>query len=87
LQGIRNGSIDPKSLHPDERRPVVSLLKDEGQSTAEIAHLLKRSDKTIELDKRALREENTITKDPELVKQMAGRLISGADLSKQRIQS
>ncbi len=86
LQGIRNGSIDPKSLRPDERRPLVSLLMAEGQSTAEIAHLLKRSDKTIELDKRALRGGNSITKDPELVKQMAGRLVTEADLCIQRIR-
>ncbi|MFB0556053.1 MAG: hypothetical protein ACETWQ_22345 [Phycisphaerae bacterium] len=86
LQGIRNGSIDPKSLGPNERRPLVSLLKDEGQSTAEIAHLLKVKDRTIQLDKRALREEDTLTKDPKLVKQMAGRLVTETDLCIERIR-
>jgi len=86
LQGIRNGSIDPKSLRPDERRPLVSLLKVEGQSTAEIAHLLKVSDRTIELDKKALRGENTLTKDPKLVGQMVGRLVTEMDLCIERIR-
>jgi len=86
LQDIRNGSIDPKSLRPDERRPLVSLLMAEGQSTAEIAHLLNRSDKTIQLDKKALREEDTLTKDPKLVEQMVGRLVTEADLCIERIR-
>ena len=86
LQGIRNGSINPRSLCPDERRPLVSLLKDEGQTTAEIAHLFDRSERTIQLDKEALGKEKSITKNPELVKQMAGRLVAGADLCKQRIR-
>ena len=86
LQDIRNGSIDPKSLRPDERRPLVSLLMAEGQSTPEIAYLLKASDRIIQLDKKALREENTITKDPALVGQMAGRLATEADLCMERIR-
>jgi len=86
LQGIRNGSIDPKSLRPDERRPLVSLLMAEGQSTAEIAHVLKASDRIIQLDKKALREENTLTKDSALVKQMTGRLVTEADLCIERIR-
>ena len=86
LQGIRNGSIDPKSLRPNERRPLVALLMAEGQSTAEIGHLLKASDRQIQLDKKALRGEKSITKNPELVKQMAGRLVAEADLCIQRIR-
>ncbi len=86
LQGIRNGSIDPKSLRPNERRPLVALLMAEGQSTAEIAHLLKASDRNIQLDKKALREENTLTKDSALVKQMTGRLVTEADLCIERIR-
>ncbi len=51
LQDIRNGSIDPKSLLPDERRPMVSLLMSDGQSTDEISYLLKASDRNLQLDK------------------------------------
>jgi len=86
LQGIKNGSINPKSLCPADRRLLVSFLIAEGQSNAEIALLLKTSDRTIERDRKAIRDENTITKDPELVKQMAGRLVTEADLCIQRIR-
>jgi predicted DNA-binding transcriptional regulator YafY len=86
LQGIRNGSIDPKYLPPDERRPLVFFLTAEGQSSAEIAHLFKRSDRTIERDIKALREEIAITKDPKLVEQMAGRLMCETELSIQRLR-
>jgi len=86
LQDIKNGLTDPKSLCPDDRRLLVFFLTIEGKPTAEIAHLLDRSDKTIERDKKALREEIAITKDPELVKQMAGRLVAEADLCIQRIR-
>jgi len=86
LQGIKNGSIDPKSLRPDERRPLVAFLTAEGQSIAEIGHLFDRSDKTIKRDKEALEKEKSITKNPELVKQMVGRLVAEADLCIQRIR-
>ncbi len=85
LQNIKSGSVNPSSLCPANRRLLVSFLIAEGQSTAEIALLLKTSDRTIERDRKAIRDENTITKDPERVKQMAGRLVTEADLCIQRI--
>ena len=48
LQSIKTGSTDPESLLPGERRALVTILTAEGQSTAEIAHFLKVSDRTIE---------------------------------------
>ena len=86
LQDIRNGSIDPRSLRPVVRRTLVSFLMAEGQSTAEIGHLLKASDRNIQLDKKALRGENPLTKDPKLLGQMAGRLVTEADLCIERIR-
>ena len=86
LQGIKAGTTDPASLLPDERRPLVAILMAEGQSTAEIAHLLKTSDRTIERDKKAIRETNALAADPELVEQMVGRLVCEAELSVQRIR-
>lgn len=86
LQKIKNGKIEAKSIGKIERRLLVRFLKAEGQPTVEIAHLLNVSDKTIERDKKALREENTITKDPKLVKQMVGRLVAEAELCIQRMR-
>ena len=86
LQDIRNGSIDPRSLRPVVRRMLVSFLMAEGQSTAEIGHLLKASDRIIQLDKKALWGENTITRDPALVGKMIGRLVTEANLCMERIR-
>lgn len=86
LKGIKAGTLDPALLLPNERRPLVSILMAEGQSSAEIAHLLKTSDRTIERDKKAIRENNAISQDPELANVMAGRLVDEAQICIQRIR-
>ncbi len=86
LQDIKTGTIDPASLLPYQRKLLVPFLIAEGQSTAEIAHLLKVSDRTIERDKKAIREENAISQDPKLVNIIAGRLVDEAQICIQRIR-
>ena len=86
LQGIKANTIDPASLLPHQRKLLVTFLMAEGQSTAEIAHLLKVSDRTIERDKKAIREENAISQDPKLANIIAGRLVNEAQTCIQRIR-
>ncbi len=86
LQDIKSGSVNPRSLSPADRRLLVSFLTVEGQSNAEIAHLLRVSDRTIERDKRSLREENAIAKNPKLLEQIVGKLMSEAEVCIQRIR-
>ena len=86
LQGIKAGTTDPASLLPNQRKLIVPFLMAEGQSTAEIAHLLKVSDRTIERNKKAIREENAISQDPELANIIAGRLFDEAQICIQRIR-
>ncbi len=86
LQGIKAGTTDPASLLPNQRKLLVPFLVAEGQSTAEIAHLLKVSDRTIERNKKAIREENAISQDPELANIIAGRLVDEAQTCIQRIR-
>jgi len=86
LQKIKAGQFKANSIGTAERRLLVCFLMAEGQSTAEIAHLLKTSDRTIERDKKAIREENAIAKDPKLLEQIVGGLMSEADLCIQRIR-
>ena len=83
LQKIKDGQFEANSIEKAERKLLVRFLMAEGKSTAEIAHLLKVSDRTIERDKKALREEIAITKNPKLVEQMAGMLVYESDLSVQ----
>ena len=86
LQGIKAGTTNPASLLPYQRKLLVTFLMAEGQSTAEIAHLLKVSDRTIERDKKAVRKENAISQDPELANVIAGRLVDEAQTCIQRIR-
>ena len=86
LQGIKTGTTNPALLSPKQRRRLVILLIGEGHSTAEIAHLLKVSDRTIERDKKKIRKKNAIVKDPKLVEQMAGRLLFEAETAIQKIR-
>ena len=86
LQNIKSGSVNPSSLCPADRRLLVSFLMAEGQSTAEIALLLKTSDRTIERDRKAIRDENAMAQDPKLAEKMAGMLCVEAGRSTQRIR-
>jgi len=58
----------------------------DGYSTADMAQILKVSDRSIERDKKAIREANALSADPELAEQMVGRLVYEAELSIQRIR-
>jgi len=86
LQNIKSGSVNPSSLCPADRRLLVSFLMAQGQSTAEIALLLKTSDRTIERDRKAIRDENAMAKDPKLVEKIAGMLYVEAGRCIQRIR-
>ncbi len=86
LQGIKANTIDPVSLLPHQRKLLVPFLMAEGQSTAEIAHLLKVSDRPIERVKKSIRENNAISQDPEFVCIIAGRLVNEAKTCIQRIR-
>ncbi len=86
LQKIKDGQFEANSIEKAERKLLVRFLMAEGKSTAEIAHLLKVSDRTIERDKKTLREEIAITKNPKLVEQMVGMLVYESELSIQRLR-
>jgi len=86
LQKIQAGTVDPKCIRPAERHLIVSYLMADGYSTADMAQILKVSDRSIERDKKAIRETNALAADPELVEQMVGRLVCEAELSIQRIR-
>jgi len=86
LQKIQAGTVDPKCIRPAERRLIVSYLMADGYATADMAQILKISDRSIERDKKTIREANALAASPELVEQMTGRLVCEAELSIQRIR-
>ncbi len=73
-------------LAPADRQALVALLAADGLSSPEIAQILQVADRTIERDRRALRDANRIPKDPRLIEQMVGRLMAEAELSVQRMR-
>lgn len=86
LRRIESGIVDPKSLAVPDRRQLVGFLMADGYSTAEMGQILQFADRTIERDKKAVRESNAIARDPQLVEQMVGRLVTEAELAIQRIR-
>jgi len=86
LQKIQAGTVDPTSIRVTERHLIVNYLMADGYPTAQMARILKISDRTIERDKKAIREANALAADPQLVEQMVGRLVCEAELSIQRIR-
>ena len=86
LKKIQSGRLDPKSIATASRRQLVVAMMNDGYSTAEIAEILKLSDRTIERDRKAIREANAVSRDPRLVEQMTGRLIGEGELCVQRIR-
>ena len=86
LQQIRSGQMDASAIGRDDRRLLVAFLMADGYSTAEMAQLLKVSDRSIERDKQAIRQENALPQDPKLYEQMTGRLVGEAELVIQRIR-
>ncbi|MHC4695471.1 MAG: hypothetical protein ACYTFA_01870 [Planctomycetota bacterium] len=83
---IEAGAVDPTHISTTDRRQLVSFLMGEGYSTADMSQILRVADRTIERDKKAIRESNAIVRDPKLVGQMVGRLVGEAELSIQRIR-
>ncbi len=74
LRKIESGAIDPKTIAKADRQQLVAFLMSEGYSVAEMCQILKVKQRTIERDKKAIRESNAIARDPKLVEQMVGRL-------------
>lgn len=86
LKQIQAGGLSPKSLASRERRHIVAVLTCDGYSAADTAQILQVSDRTIERDKKAIREGNALPHDPRLVEEIAGQLLSEAEVVVQRIR-
>lgn len=75
LAGIKSGAIAARSLSVDARRRCVECLMSEGMTTAEIAKLLERDDRTIRRDMEKIRRENAIACDGSLGPVLGGEML------------
>ncbi len=86
IRDIQRGEVNPKSLPIEDRRRCVEHLTGEGYSVAEIAEILKVTERTIARDRAAIHEANAIERDPKLTGEMVGQLITQAETSIHRIR-
>ena len=86
LRLIQSGQLDAKAIDGDDRRQLVEYLLAEGYSKAEMAAILKVSQRTVERDQKTLRQANAIEHEPKMAGRMAGRLIGEAELAIQQIR-
>lgn len=86
IRRLRQGELEPSSLSAEARRSCVECLTSEGCSVAEIAGVLKTTERTIARDRARIREANALRRDPALTDQMAGRLVTEADASIARLR-
>ena len=86
IRQIKAGSLDSQQLAAAERQACVMHLSAEGLSVPEIAQVLKRSERTITRDRRAIQEANALQQDPKFAGEMAGILVNEADACISRIR-
>ncbi len=86
IREIKQGTLEPKLLSPEDRRACIGHVFTEGLTVVEIAQLFKVSERTITRDRKVLQEEGAIERDPRLAGQIAGRLSDEADLCIQHIR-
>lgn len=78
IQKLKAGLLDPKILPKEHRQQCVEIFIGEGYTISTIAHILKRSDKTIQRDLKEIKERNSITPNIDLARQIIGEVIFNA---------
>ena len=86
MRDIQQGALAPRSLGVEDRRRCVEHLTGEGYSLAEIAEILKVTERTIARDRSAVRRSNAIERDEDITDEMVGQLVTQADTTINRIR-
>lgn len=74
LRRVRSGELSPDLLDADARRACVECLLVEGRTVAEIAAILRVSDRTVTRDKARLLTDNAVRWEPGFVEAHVGML-------------
>ena len=78
IQEIKQETLNPKTLSKDVRQRCVEFLISEGYTEAQVAQILRRSEKTVSRDLAEMRARNAITPSVDWAKQIAGDLYQKA---------
>lgn len=79
IRDVREGRTSGPMLLKEDRIRVVEHLTGEGYSGAEIAEILKVSERTVNRDRIAVRELNALMPSDEMVGQVVGHLVRTAE--------
>src|SRR5262249_53755391 len=82
---IHDGQIPPDALTPERRQQCVSQLALEGFSNAEIAQLMRTSERTVRRERLAARRDEPVTPDPMLGDELLGEFQRLAHAGIQRL--
>ena len=85
IQDIKDKRVDPRNIDKDMRQLCVEMFMAEGYSKAQMAEILKRSDKTIKRDIDEVFLRNSVNPDQKFVELMAGRLLMAAEIHRNHL--
>ena len=83
---LHSGDLSGASLSTQDRRRVVEHLWSEGYSVPETSDILKVSERTVQRDRRSIREANAVERTPALVGETVGALMRHAEGSVARLR-
>ena len=75
IQRIKDRTIEPKTLDKETRHGCIEVLIGEGYTQAQIAQILKCSDKTIHRDCKEIRKKNSFAPNVEQAKELVGEVV------------
>ncbi len=78
LQQINSGEINARLLDPASRQRCIEVMVAEGYMIPHIAHVLKRSEKTISRDLKEIQARHALSPDVEFAKQFIGQVFQKA---------
>lgn len=79
LEQVKTGAVNPKRIPKETQIGLVGLLMDQGLHIPQIAKILKCSDRTVQRHKAELLAQLAMDPNPELARQLAGRLMQIAE--------
>lgn len=86
LRAVQAEEINGQALSGEDRRRTVEHLWAEGYGVSETAQVLGISERTIQRDRRVIREANAIERSPGLVSEVVGNLFRQAESSISRLR-
>ena len=78
IQGVKDRTLNPKTLSEGERRECVEFLSWEGYTQAQIGQILKISDRTVRRDLKVIEDNNALSPDVDLAKRIVGDMFRKA---------